>query len=609
MASAGTVTFELDANGVKLLRELLKAQKATKRTASTMQRDMQRSFAAIKKAAITAGSAIALIQVKRFVADIVRAGVQAEKFGRAFKVATGSAEAGRREFQFVVETSKRLGLSLEQTADSYSRMAAAARGTSLAGQASRDIFLGMSAAATVMGSSAAQAQQALVAIEQIMSKGKVQAEELRKQLGNVLPGAFQIAARAIGKTTAELDAMLSAGQLTAKDLLPALGTELTRVFGPQLVEAANSAQGAINRFNTSLFELKVRIAESGLLDVMTELANKMSSIIAPSLKQQIESVSTGIAVLSKRIEEHGGDSGLEYWGQFGTTIGRDADRVKILNNELTELLRLQGDLISGPAEVLGFIIPETKHRELDPEVVKRYEAWRKELEQIAKTVKATIDPTGVLVEKILQARRAMEAGDLTENQFKIFRDTIINETIPAVEILEMETGRTTDTMVEMARQAARNMQDAFAEFLFNPFEDGVNGMVKAFLDAIRRMLANQAALKLFSFLKGLVNPGDSIEEIDLSTLPKPRALGGPVTGGDPFLVGERGPELFVPGSSGMVIPNNRLQAAAGVNINIGPIDASGADADRILATLPPMLEQAVQESVGRMYELRDKGRF
>ena len=51
-----------------------------------------------------------------------------------------------------------------------------------------------------------------------------------------------------------------------------------------------------------------------------------------------------------------------------------------------------------------------------------------------------------------------------------------------------------------------------------------------------------------------------------------RAKGGPVTGGRPYLVGERGPELFVPGQSGGIVPNNQLaMAGAGggsTNINI-----------------------------------------
>ncbi len=48
-----------------------------------------------------------------------------------------------------------------------------------------------------------------------------------------------------------------------------------------------------------------------------------------------------------------------------------------------------------------------------------------------------------------------------------------------------------------ADQAARNMQSAFADFLFDPFEGGVKGMLKSFIDAIRRMMAEKAAAAIF----------------------------------------------------------------------------------------------------------------
>jgi hypothetical protein len=57
-----------------------------------------------------------------------------------------------------------------------------------------------------------------------------------------------------------------------------------------------------------------------------------------------------------------------------------------------------------------------------------------------------------------------------------------------------------------------------------------------------------------------------------------KAAGGPVTGGTTYLVGEKGPELFTPGSSGNIIPNNRLGGGGGGTINItvnGALDAEG----------------------------------
>jgi len=54
-----------------------------------------------------------------------------------------------------------------------------------------------------------------------------------------------------------------------------------------------------------------------------------------------------------------------------------------------------------------------------------------------------------------------------------------------------------------------------------------------------------------------------------------RAVGGPVLGGTPYLVGEMGPELFVPNQGGgTIIPNNRM---GGSNINITVNAGMGAN--------------------------------
>ena len=60
----------------------------------------------------------------------------------------------------------------------------------------------------------------------------------------------------------------------------------------------------------------------------------------------------------------------------------------------------------------------------------------------------------------------------------------------------------------------------------------------------------------------------------LGGLFKPRALGGPVTAGSPYLVGERGPELFMPSRGGSIIPNNAL-GGGGTSVVVN-VDASGS---------------------------------
>jgi hypothetical protein len=57
-----------------------------------------------------------------------------------------------------------------------------------------------------------------------------------------------------------------------------------------------------------------------------------------------------------------------------------------------------------------------------------------------------------------------------------------------------------------------------------------------------------------------------------------RAAGGPVTGGQQYMVGERGPELFVPNQSGSIVPNNALGGQINVTVQAGAFLGSSDDA-------------------------------
>jgi hypothetical protein len=70
-------------------------------------------------------------------------------------------------------------------------------------------------------------------------------------------------------------------------------------------------------------------------------------------------------------------------------------------------------------------------------------------------------------------------------------------------------------------------------------------------------------------------------------LGQPRAAGGSVTNNTPYLVGERGPEVFVPSGSGTIIPNGQVGSMGGTtnvtNYNINAIDTKSFE-DRIFGS-------------------------
>lgn len=196
-----------------------------------------------------------------FAVDVFKTNMAMESLQSTLKYTTGSTQAADKEFAYIRETAKALGLELETAARAYIKLSASAQGTSLAGEETRKLFEALAGASVVMGLSAFELEGALLAVSQMMSKGKVNAEELRGQLGERLPGAFNIAADAMGVTTAELDKMLKTGEVLAEDFLPKLRAELERRFEPALENALKSTRTQVNLLSTAWTNLKLALGD------------------------------------------------------------------------------------------------------------------------------------------------------------------------------------------------------------------------------------------------------------------------------------------------------------------------------------------------------------
>lgn len=204
--------------------------------------------------------AVALGELKQAGVALLDARIAAEKLQNTLTQAVG-ASGLRSELSFIRDQAQRLGLEFDSTAASYAKFAAAGRGTALEGQQTREIFVGIAQASTALGLSSEETAGALTAVQQIISKGKVSAEELRGQLGERLPGAFQIAARSIGVTTAQLDALLQTGSLTAEEFLPKFARQLQTEFADAAARAADSTQASVNKLTSSWNNLKSVLGE------------------------------------------------------------------------------------------------------------------------------------------------------------------------------------------------------------------------------------------------------------------------------------------------------------------------------------------------------------
>ena len=212
------------------------------------------------------------------------ASLQMDAINSKFEVMTGSSKLAAEEWEFVRAEAKRLKLDLLSTAGAYSSFAVATKNTSMEGQGARDMFIGVGEAAAALHLPAEQSTRVLYQFQQMLSKGKINMEDL-KTASESFPGLLRQVADALGITTAQLLDQMQKGELMSADVLPKLAAQLHKTYGAAAVEAANKGRGALNLFTTEVFELKKELGEatsdssSGFLGFMTAVIRMLKESI------------------------------------------------------------------------------------------------------------------------------------------------------------------------------------------------------------------------------------------------------------------------------------------------------------------------------------------
>lgn len=220
-----------------------------------------------------------LFGVAMLLQQVIEATQQIEAATARLNVALeGTGQSAEQELDFLRRTADRLGLSIGGLAQEYSKFAIATKGTNLEGQRTRDIFIAVAEAARVNRNSQAEVQGVFTALTQIVSKGAVQMEELRQQLGDRLPGALQIMADGLGVSTAELIKMMEQGQVTSDALVP-FAEELRKRFGSGLPEALQSTSAELGRLQNAAFQALLAFGEAGFLEAFNDLVRSTTELL------------------------------------------------------------------------------------------------------------------------------------------------------------------------------------------------------------------------------------------------------------------------------------------------------------------------------------------
>lgn len=254
MAASAYITLSAKDGVTPTLKKIQGEMEAMARSVRTFGDN----FASLATLGFGTGLAISLYEIGK---ASVEAQMQVERLDKAFGAIYGNAAQAQQQLDFIRQTSRDLGQEFYSTADAARTFFAAGQGTSLSSQLN-EIYTGFSKAGAALALPAERMESIFMALGQMLSKGKVQAEEMRTQLGEHLPGAFQIAAKAMGMTTAELDKFMADGKLLAEDLLPAMAEALEEKYGRAAESSADTVQGSINRLSTAWTDFKANLLES-----------------------------------------------------------------------------------------------------------------------------------------------------------------------------------------------------------------------------------------------------------------------------------------------------------------------------------------------------------
>jgi hypothetical protein len=625
MASAGTVTLELDANSVKLMQELQKAQNRSKGAANNMAASFSRAFGNIAKSAAAIGVALA-----GAMAAATKSSINAADALSKQAQATGIAIEELSALKYAADLS---GVAFESMTASMGKLnrgiVDAYKGTGTANDAFRALGINVKNAdgsiknsSTVLG-------------------------ELADRFAGMEDGAVKsaLAMDIFGRSGAQMIPLLNQGSAGIKGMT-AEAERLGLVIDQKTGAAAEAFNDALRKLQLSFTGLGNKLMQDALphLTKFTELIND------PATQQGLVTLVQGlanfatqltrIAALVPSVTKFLAESlAAKVYGAAFDDLPRLEDQLKSVQEKIRKMQQYhRGSDVMQSRDADRFI-ELLKEQERLMEGIATYKGKAAETPLTIGVSRGAMDPEELLppgddpMEKFrLSAQKAFDAtrsgleravADFAE--FQIAVDTLGSEAIEGMGVnveqvfdrlrdnvrksmdgMKDDTDKVAGEMDQYMIQAARNMQSAFADFLFDPFQNGLKGMLKGLLDTVRQMVAQIMAFMVLKQLAGLGGPIGSFFSMGLPS----RDSGGRGTPGQPYLIGQKAqPEIFIPDSAGTFIPNAD-ELGGGSNFNI-TIDARDPGAEGRIRTMiqEEMAPQIIEAATGRTMSMLRRPRF
>jgi tape measure domain-containing protein len=252
-------------------------------------RELGEEFGFAAKQVLLFGTAYkALAFAQNFPAQVAEAVSQLQSFRNTLAAISPTAQEAVASNSLILSLVERYNIPLQSARDGFTKLYASMQPAGFSGEQIRDLFTGVSKAAATFGMSADKVDRVNYAFAQMASKGQVMSEELKGQLGDVLPGAMAIFAQAAGfkgeQAISKFSAALEDGRYKGSAMIELLNNVtivLNQKFSRGAEGAAKTFQGAMNNMQTtfkSFYETFEPVAAGFLNGVVTPMMEGVKTI-------------------------------------------------------------------------------------------------------------------------------------------------------------------------------------------------------------------------------------------------------------------------------------------------------------------------------------------
>ncbi len=230
-------------------------------------------------------------------------------------------------------------------------------------------------------------------------------------------------------------------------------------------------------------------------------------------------------------------------------------------------------------------------------------------------LRESVKATSVEAEKVEKATEAIAFNVVNMGHvkgMKVFDEGLLPDfaldDLPAVKFEVKEVTKAVDqfglTMQDVAQRGIRTLEDAMVDLISGTrsAKDAFADMARSIIrDIIRMQVQQNITQPLNAAISGFFTPaGGGVGGGG------GKAIGGAVQAGKPYMVGERGTEMFVPNQSGAIIPNNRLGGGNGVIIN-QTINVTTGVQQTVRAEISQLMPQISEATKAAVMDARRRG--